>query len=100
MTDTQTTGTKVIKRYANRKLYDTETSQYITLKAVVGLVTSGRKVQVIENSTKNDITSQTLVMALVETEKGLGGQAEVVTDILKAGGLTNYVAGLKKGTGS
>lgn len=98
MTTQTTTGPKLIKRYANRKLYDTETSKYITLKEVVGLVTSGRQVQVIENSTKNDITGLTLVMALVETERELSGQGEVVTDILKAGGLANYASGLKKGS--
>jgi polyhydroxyalkanoate synthesis repressor PhaR len=93
MTTTQTT--KVIKRYANRKLYDVQESKYTTLKEIVGLVTAGQSVQIISHTTKADITDQTLLMALVETEQELTGQGSVVTEILKAGGLTKYVAGLK-----
>jgi polyhydroxyalkanoate synthesis repressor PhaR len=95
-TEVLLTGPKVIKRYTNRKLYDTETSKYTTLKEVVALVVGGREIKVIENETKEDITGKTLVMALVETEQGLGGQTEIVAGILKAGGLANYVAGYRK----
>lgn len=56
----------VIKKYANRKFYDTEQSQYVTLGQIKGLVASGRSVIVIENVSKRDITDQTLATALVE----------------------------------
>lgn len=92
-----TVGPKVIKRYANRKLYDTQTSKYTTLKAVIALIAGGGEVQIIDNTTKNDITNQTLVMGLVETEQGLGNQTEILKEIFKAGGLAKFVAGLKSG---
>jgi len=90
-------GPKVIKRYANRKLYDTQESKYTTLKAVIALVASGAEVQIIDNTTKGDITNQTLVMGLVETEQALGDQTEILKEIFKAGGLAKYVAGLRSG---
>lgn len=88
MTTTQT-GPKVIRRYANRKLYDTETSKYTTLKAIVGEVTSGRDVQVVDNVSKEDITVPTLLAAIVETDDGTT-QTETLVDILRAGGLSKY----------
>lgn len=91
---TQTIGPKIVKRYANRKLYDTEESKYVTLVQLVGFVQAGREVQVIENTTKNDITGQTLLQALVETEVDAAGQTETLRGIFKAGGLAKYVAGL------
>lgn len=59
---------KVVKRYANRKLYDTETSQYVTLTQVQDFVKSGREVMVIDNASKRDITAKTLLASLIETE--------------------------------
>lgn len=94
MTRTQVVNPKVIKRYANRKLYDTEESKYITLKEVVSFVVAGREVQIIENKTKIDVTAKTLIMALVETEKDVGGQTAIIGDIFRAGGLASYVAGI------
>lgn len=58
----------VIKKYANRKLYDTESSHYITLTDLRNAVKNGRIVKVIDNTTKKDITNKTLLMSLVETE--------------------------------
>lgn len=58
----------VIKKYANRKFYDTEMSQYVTLKGIQDAVKSGRSVIVIDNVSKRDITAKTLLMSLVETE--------------------------------
>lgn len=58
----------VVKKYANRKFYNTEASQYMTLGEIQGLVKSGRTVSVICNVSKRDITAKTLLMSLVETE--------------------------------
>ena len=88
MTTTQT-GPKVIRRYANRKLYDTETSKYVTLKAIADEVTAGRDIQVVDNVSKEDITVPTLLLALVETDDGTT-QTETLVDILRAGGLSKY----------
>ncbi len=98
MNTTQTTtvtGPKIVKRYANRKLYDTEESKYVTLVQLVGFVAAGREVQVIDNVTKNDITGHTFLQAIVETETDLSGQTETLRGILKAGGLAKYVQNIK-----
>ena len=96
-TQVATTGPKVVKRYANRKLYDTEESKYVTLRDVVGFVTAGRDVQVIDNVTKGDITGQTFLQAMVETETDLSGQTETLRGILKAGGLNKYLLSILDG---
>jgi|ERR1700677_2745230 len=90
-TAVQVVGPKVVKRYPNRKLYDTEESKYVTLKQLASYVAAGREIQVIENVTKTDITGQTLLQALVETEVDAAGQTNTLRDIFKAGGLAKYV---------
>lgn len=98
MTTTQN-GPKVIRKYANRKLYDTETSKYTTLKQIVGEVTAGRDVQVLDNVSQEDITVPTLLNAIVETADSTVETGTLI-DILRAGGLTKYVSGLKTPTGA
>ena len=60
---------KVIKRYANRKLYDTERSCYITLEEIAAFVRAGEEIRIIDNKTKEDLTSVTMAQILVEEEK-------------------------------
>jgi polyhydroxyalkanoate synthesis repressor PhaR len=55
---------KVIRKYKNRKLYDTETSRYIRLDEIAEVIRSGEDVQVLDVITRNDITSQVLVEIL------------------------------------
>jgi polyhydroxyalkanoate synthesis repressor PhaR len=59
----------LIKRYANRKLYNTQTSRYITLKGIAELLEGGEDVRVIDNESGEDITSITLSQILVDTER-------------------------------
>jgi len=59
---------RVIKKYVNRKLYDTGESKYVTLSVIQDIVKSGQAVIVIDNVSKRDITAKTLLMSLVETE--------------------------------
>ena len=59
----------LIKRYANRKLYNTQTSRYITLKGIADLLEAGEDVRVIDNESGEDITSITLSQILVDTER-------------------------------
>ena len=59
----------LIKRYANRKLYNTQTSRYITLKGIADLLEQNEEVRVIDNETGEDITSITLSQILVDTER-------------------------------
>jgi polyhydroxyalkanoate synthesis repressor PhaR len=60
---------RVIKRYSNRKLYDTKESKYVTLLDVADLIRAGEEVQVIDNSTKEDKTEVTLALIISEELK-------------------------------
>jgi polyhydroxyalkanoate synthesis repressor PhaR len=59
----------LIKRYANRKLYDTEASRYITLRGISELVRAGKEVRVIDNESGEDITPLILSQIVVEGQK-------------------------------
>lgn len=60
---------RVIKRYANRKLYDTKSSQYVTLDQIAQMIRAGEEVRVLDNSSKDDLTSVTLAQIIFEEEK-------------------------------
>jgi polyhydroxyalkanoate synthesis repressor PhaR len=60
---------KVIKRYANRKLYDTERSCYVTLEEISQMIKEGEEIQVVDNKSKEDLTAVTLAQIIVEEEK-------------------------------
>jgi polyhydroxyalkanoate synthesis repressor PhaR len=60
---------RVIKRYANRKLYDTVTKQYITLDQIAELVRQSEDLRVIDNDTGDDLTTITLTQIILEQEK-------------------------------
>src|SRR5690349_2736539 len=60
---------KVIKRYTNRKLYDTVESRYVTLDEIAQMVKAGTEVQIVDNRTKEDLTSVTLAQIIFEEEK-------------------------------
>ena len=59
----------IIKKYANRKLYDTEEKKYVNLSEISRLIREGAEVKVINNNTKEDITSLVLAQIIVEQEK-------------------------------
>jgi len=69
--------TKTIKRYANRKLYDTEQSTYVTLDEIEQMVKDGEELRIIDNSTKEDITHVTLAHIIFEQEKSNKGKLPV-----------------------
>ncbi|OJH35444.1 polyhydroxyalkanoate synthesis regulator DNA-binding domain-containing protein [Cystobacter ferrugineus] len=60
---------KVIKRYTNRKLYDTVESRYVTLDEIAAMIKEGVEVQIVDNKTKEDLTSVTLAQIIFEEEK-------------------------------
>lgn len=60
---------RIIKRYSNRKLYDTKDSRYVTLAQIAELVRSGEDVQVIDNASKEDKTEATLALIISEEVK-------------------------------
>jgi BMFP domain-containing protein YqiC len=59
----------LIKKYANRKLYDTQTSRYITLAGISELVREGRDIQVVDRDTGRDLTPLVLSQIVVGEEK-------------------------------
>jgi polyhydroxyalkanoate synthesis repressor PhaR len=62
--------TRLIKKYKNRRLYDTELSQYITIDQMQRYVVDGLPFQVLDSETGNDITNSILLQILVEMEAG------------------------------
>jgi BMFP domain-containing protein YqiC len=62
----------LIKKYANRKLYDTHTSRYITLDGISQLVREGRDIQVVERDSGRDLTALILSQIVVGEEKRTG----------------------------
>lgn len=60
---------RIIKRYSNRKLYDTRGSQYVTLEQIAQFIREGEEVLVLDNGTKEDLTSVTLAQIIFEEEK-------------------------------
>jgi polyhydroxyalkanoate synthesis repressor PhaR len=63
----------IIKRYSNRKLYDTSTKQYISLDDIAIMVRLGEEVKIIDHASGDDITTLTLFQILFEEEKRIGG---------------------------
>ena len=61
--------TRIIKRYANRKLYDTEHSRYVTLDQISEMIRKGDEVKIVDNKTKEDLTTVTLAQIIFEEEK-------------------------------
>src|SRR5581483_2832909 len=59
----------VIKRYGNRRLYNTETSSYVTYHDIINIVRAGHDVQVIDSSTQDDVTKAVLIQAILDEEK-------------------------------
>jgi polyhydroxyalkanoate synthesis repressor PhaR len=64
----RSSGKVTIKKYANRRLYDTESSTYITLDKLAQMVREGRDFEVVDAKTGEDITRQVLTQIIVEEE--------------------------------
>lgn len=79
---------RIIKRYPNRKLYDTITKQYITLEEVAELIRLGHEVQVIDNVSEEDITTLTLTQIIHEQEKKQSGlfPPTLLANLIQTGG--------------
>ena len=84
----------LIKRYANRKLYNTESSRYITLKGISELVREGRDIRVIDNESGDDITPIVLSQILVDDQKQARDQdpasGRVLSELIQRGGDAIY----------
>src|SRR5512139_1313536 len=69
----QRSSTRVIRRYGNRKLYDVQTSQYITLDGIRDLIRRGEDVRVVDNDTAEDLTAVTFAQIIFEDAKRQSG---------------------------
>jgi len=78
----------IIKRYPNRKLYDTSAKKYITLGEISLLIHQGEDIQVIDNQSGEDITALTLSQIILEQEKKHTGllSRSVLTSLIRSGG--------------
>jgi len=89
---------KIIKRYQNRKLYDTQQSCYVTLDDIAKMIRNNEEVKVIDNKTKNDITASTLTQIVFESEKKASQYAPLFTlrEIIQHanGSISSYLAKL------
>jgi polyhydroxyalkanoate synthesis repressor PhaR len=61
--------TVLIKRYDNRKLYDTSRSTYVTLEDIAGLIREGKEVKVVDAKSNEDLTRGTLAQIILEDER-------------------------------
>ncbi len=90
---------RIIKRYQNRKLYDTHQSCYVTLEEIAQIIREGNEIKVIDNKTKNDITYMTQIQLLFDQERKSTREGNV--DLLKRvircveGTFTGYIKGLE-----
>jgi polyhydroxyalkanoate synthesis repressor PhaR len=73
----------VIKKYANRRLYNTETSAYVTLDDLAGMVRSDRDFVVFDAKTGDDLTHSVLTQIIVEQEGKVGGQTLLPVPFLR-----------------
>ena len=60
---------RLIKRYESRKLYDTEESRYVSLDEIAAFVRAGQEVKIVDNSSSEDVTAQTLTLIILEEGK-------------------------------
>lgn len=78
---------KTVKRYANRKLYDTERSCYVTLEDIAGMIKTGEEVRVIDNNSGDDLTTVTLAQIIFESEKKKNFMPlDLLRDLIRNGG--------------
>lgn len=65
----ESNGQLVIKRYGNRRLYNTETRSYVNYEQLAKLIRDGQDVQVIDSTSKEDVTKAVLIQLILEEEK-------------------------------
>ena len=91
---------RVIKRYANRKLYDTRESRYVTLEQIAEMIREGDDIKIVDNKSKEDLTSITLAQILFEEEKKQKSflPLQTMRNIIQTGGesITQFVNQAKR----
>ena len=79
----KSSGKVTIKKYANRRLYDTESSSYITLDRLGAMIREGRDFEVIDAKSGDDITHQVLTQIIVEEESRGEGATMLPVNFLR-----------------
>lgn len=86
MPEAEKSAPLLIKRYASRRLYNTETSDYVTLEDIAGFIRLGRQVQIVDLKSGDDLTRQYLLQIIAEHESR--GEnvlpLEVLTDLVRS----------------
>ena len=89
---------KIIKRYGNRKLYDTEKSSYVVLKDIKKMIYNKENIRVIDNETQKDITVATLIQIIFSAEKKsrISPPLEILHSVIRDGdgGFSSFLAKL------
>jgi len=87
----------IIKKYANRKLYDITDKRYLTMDQLSELIKSGEEVSIIDNETGDDLTSVIVsqLLAREETNKGKSVPSHVLIQMLRKGRGTLFGYGKK-----
>lgn len=70
----------LVKRYASRRLYNTETSDYVTLEDIAAFIRAGREVQIVDLKSGDDLTRQYLLQIIAEHESR--GESVLPVDVL------------------
>lgn len=78
---------RLVKRYGNRKLYDTSESRYVTLDEIARWVRAGEEVKILENDTGDDLTAVTFAQIILEEERRKSGllSLPVLREIIQHG---------------
>ncbi len=91
-------NTIIVKRYQNRKLYDTNQSRYVTLEDIAEMIRTGDTVSVLDNKSKRDITEATLVQIIFDAEKKTAQYAPIpiLKEVIKSkpGTFSHYLSKL------
>ena len=80
----------IIKRYPNRKMYNTSEKKYVTLDGIAQLILQGEEIQILNHASGEDLTAVTLTQIIFEQEKKEGGflPRSVLTGLIQSGGQT------------
>ncbi len=75
-----------IKRYGNRKFYDTSASRYVTLDGIAGMIREGEDVEIIDHTTGRDITAQVLAQVVMDETRRIPLPASFLMSIIRGSG--------------
>jgi polyhydroxyalkanoate synthesis repressor PhaR len=77
---------RLIRKYSNRKLYDTRESRYVTLQQLAEVIRQGEEIRVVDATTERDLTSEKLAQIIFEEEKRAGRlPVEQLQQIIRVG---------------